>query len=96
VAAKKVAILVRQPQRQYEALRSSLGCLLENHEVAYLVLDHEVRLDDAYQENLDFLEEMEGVRYSNVQANVEQHGFTYLSLAQMGELLREQDIIIPF
>jgi hypothetical protein len=39
---------------------------------------------------------MEGTRFSNYPANVEKHGFGYLSLAQMGELLREQDIIIPF
>ncbi len=93
---KKVAVIVREPHRQYEALRSSLGCLLEDHAVAYLVLDHEVQLDEAFSDNLGFLDEMEGKRYSNHALNVEQHGFTYLSLAQMGELLRQQDIIIPF
>ncbi len=94
--AKKVAILARHPHRQYEALRSSLGCLLENHEVTYLVLDYEVQLDEAYSDNLGFLDEMEGARFSNHPANVEKHGFGYLSLAQIGELLREQDVIIPF
>ncbi len=93
---KKVAVLVRHPHRQYEALRSSLGCLLEDHRVSYLVLDHEVKLDEAFSDNLGFLEEMEGQRYSNHPANVEKHGFAYLSLADMGELLRRQDIIIPF
>lgn len=94
--AKKVAILVRQPHRHHESLRSSLGCLLENHLVSYLVLDYEIQQDQAVLDNLEFLDEMEGERFSNHPANVEQHGFTYLSLAQMGELLREQDIIIPF
>ncbi len=94
--AKKVTILGRHPHRQHEALRSSLGCLLENHMVTYLVVDYEVEKDQAYLENLEFLDEMEGERFSNHMANVEQHGFTYLSLAQMGELLRDQDIIIPF
>jgi predicted NACHT family NTPase len=93
---KKVAVLVRHPHRQYEALRSSLGCLLENHQVCYLVLDHEVALDEAFSDNLGFLDEMEGQRYSNHPANVEKYGFTFLSLADMGELLRRQDIIIPF
>ena len=93
---KKVAILARQPQRQFEALRSSLGCLLENHEVTYLVLDHEVRPDEAFSNNLEFLDDMEGRRFSNVPANVEKHGFGAMSLREMGELLREQDIIIPF
>jgi len=39
---------------------------------------------------------MEGRRYSNHPVNVDQHGFTSMSLAEMGELLRDQDIIIPF
>jgi hypothetical protein len=93
---KKVAVLVRHPHRQYEALRSSLGCLLEDHQVSYLVLDHEVALDEAFGDNLGFLDEMEGQRYSNHPANVEKYGFAYLSLAEMGELLRRQDIVIPF
>ena len=93
---KNVAILVRQPQRQYEALRSSLGCLLENHQVSYLVLDHEVQPDETFSNNLDFLDDMEGRRFSNVAANVEKHGFAPMTLKEMGELLREQDIIIPF
>jgi hypothetical protein len=93
---KKVAVLVREPQRQYEALRSSLGCLLEDHRVSYLVLDQEIQPDEAFSDNLGFLDEMEGRRYSNHPANVAKYGFDYLSLAQVGELLRTQDVIIPF
>jgi len=93
---KKAAVVVRHPQRHYEALRTSLGCLLEDHQVSYLVLDEEIKPDEAFADNLGFLEEMEGRRYSNVPANVEEYGFTYLTLAEMGELLRRQDIIIPF
>ncbi len=93
---KKVAVLVRQPHRQYEALRSSLGCLLEDHRVSYLVLDHEIQADEAFLDNLGFLDEMEGRRFSNNAANVGKYGFTPMTLAQMAELLRDQDIIIPF
>jgi hypothetical protein len=93
---KKVAVVVRQPQRQYEALRTSLGSLLEDHQVTYLVLDHEVALDEAFSDNLGFLDEMEGRRFSNHPANVEKHGFGFLSLTDLGELLREMDIVIPF
>ncbi len=93
---KKVAVLARHPHRQYEALRTSLGCLLEDHAVTYLVLDYEVQLDEAFTDNLGFLDEMEGFRYSNHPVNVSEHGFAYKSLEDMGELLRDQDIIIPF
>jgi hypothetical protein len=100
---KKVAVVARERQRHYEALRTSLGCLLEDHQVSYLVLDEEIQPDEAFTDpdeaftdNLGFLEEMEGRRYSNHPGNVEKYGFTYLDLAAMGELLRSQDIIIPF
>jgi len=93
---KKVAVLARHPHRQYEALRTSLGCLLEDHAVTYLVLDYEVQLDEAFSDNLGFLDEMEGHRYSNHPVNVSEHGFAPKSLEEMGELLRDQDIIIPF
>jgi hypothetical protein len=93
---KKVAVVVRDPQRQYEALRTSLGSLLEDHQVSYLVLDEEIHPDEAFSDNLGFLDEMEGRRYSNQPANVEKYGFSPLTLAEMGELLRQQEIIIPF
>ncbi len=93
---KKVTVLVRQPHRQYEALRSSLGCLLEDHAVTYLVLDHAVQLDEAFTDNLGFLDEMEGRRCSNHPVNIQEHGFAPITLTEMGQLLRGQDIIIPF
>jgi hypothetical protein len=93
---KKVTVLARYPHRQHEALRTSLGCLLENHFVTYMVLDYEAQLDEAFANNLEFLDDMEGMRFSNVPVNAERHGFVYKSLAEMGELLRDQDIIIPF
>jgi len=93
---KKVAVLVRDQDPQYEALRTSLGCLLEDHQMSYFVLDHEIDPDEAFSDNLGFLDEMEGRRYSNVPANAEKYGFTLMDLAEIGELLRQQDIIIPF
>jgi len=93
---KKVAVIVRHPERQYEALRGSLGCLLEDHRVSYVVLNEEIFPDEAFTDNLGFLDEMEGLRYSDHPANVAKYGFTYLNMPQLGELLRHQDIIIPF
>ena len=93
---KKVAVVVRAPERHYEALRSALGCLLEDHQVSYVVLDQEITPDEAFSDNLGFLEEMEGQWVSNHPANTEKYGFTHLSLPEIGELLREQEIIIPF
>ncbi len=93
---KKLAVIVRDREQQYEALRSSLGALLEIPSVQMFVLDHEIEMHEAYQENMEFLDEMEGERYSNNKANVEKYGFKYASLEEIGEMLKEADIIIPF
>lgn len=93
---KKVAVVVCEPKQHYEALRSALGCLLEDHQVSYVVLDREIDPDEAFRDNLGFLEEMEGRSYSNHPANAEKYGFTHLSLPEISELLREQEVIVPF
>jgi len=93
----KVAVLIRKPEQQYEGLRSSLGMLLYNTEVQMFVLDNEIaNMDEAYEDNMGFLDEMEGERFSNNQANVEKYGFKYATVEQIGEMLREADLVISF
>lgn len=94
---KKVAVLINNVNQQYEGLRSSLGMMLYNTAVQMFVVDQEIaNMDEAYQDNMAFLDEMEGERFSNNLANVEKHGFKYASIEQMGEMLRQADLIIPF
>lgn len=92
----KLAVVIRDKEQQYEGLRSSLGALLEMAEVQMFVLDHEIEMHEAYQENMEFLDEMEGERYSNNQANVDKYGFKYADIDQIGEILKEADLVIPF
>ncbi|MEJ2098958.1 MAG: hypothetical protein P8X68_03150 [Desulfobacterales bacterium] len=94
---KKVAVLINNENQQYEGLRSSLGMMLYNTAVQMFVVDKEIaNMDEAYKDNMEFLDEMEGERFSNNLANVEKYGFKYASVEQMGELLRQADLIIPF
>lgn len=94
---KKVAVLIEDADRQYEGLRSSLGMLLYNTEVQMIVLNHEVaHMDEAYKENMEFLDEMEGERFSNNQVNVKKYGFKYAATEQIGVMLREADLVIPY
>ena len=94
---KRVAVLINEPKQQYEGLRSSLGMLLYNTEVQMFVLNHEIaQMDEAYEDNMGFLDEMEGERFSNNKTNVEKYGFKYANLKQIGEMLREADLVIPF
>ena len=93
---KKVSVLIKDKDRQYEGLRSSLGLLLEQHVVAMYVLDHEVTMTEEYQDNMGFIDEMGGARYSNVPANVEKYGFQPVKLEELADQLRDNDVIIPF
>lgn len=94
---KKVAVLIKDVEQQYEGLRSSLGMLLYETEVRMFVIDHEIgNMDEAYKDNMEFLDEMEGERFSNNRANVEKYGFKYATIEQIGEMLREADLVVPF
>ena len=94
---KTVAVLVNDEAQQYEGLRSSLGMMLYNTFVQMFVVDKEIdNMDEAYHDNMEFLDEMEGERYSNNRVNVDKYGFKYASIEKMGEMLRKADLIIPF
>jgi len=93
---KKVAVLVKDKDRQYEGLRSSLGLLLEKHVISMFVLGHEVTMTEEYQDNMGFIDEMGGARYSDVPANVEKYGFQKITLDEIPAKLAENDLVIPF
>ncbi len=94
---KKIAVVIRDPQQQYEGLRVSLGALLDEVEVEMFVLNHEIaNMDEAYRDNMEFLDEMEGKRFSNNPVNVEKYGFTWASVGDIGKRLARADIVIPF
>lgn len=93
---KKVAVLVKDKDRQYEGLRSSLGLLLEQHVISMFVLNHEVTMTEEYQDNMGFIDEMGGARYSNVPENVQKYGFQPVTLADVAAKLAEAELVIPF
>ena len=94
---KKVVVLIKDIDQQYEGLRTSLGLLLEDAEVQMIVLDNEIgNMDEAYHDNMEFLDEMEGERFSNNQFNVDKYGFQYVTMADVATRIKEADIVIPF
>ena len=95
-AGKKVAVLIKDKDRQYEGLRSSLGLLLENHAVSMYVLGHEVTMTEEYQDNMGFIDEMGGARYSDVPANVEKYGFQPVTVDDIPAKLAESQLVIAF
>ncbi len=93
---KKVAVLIKDKDRQYEGLRSSLGLLLESHKVSMYGLNHEVTMTEEYQDNMGFIDEMGGARYSNDPANVEKYGFQKVGLDEIPAKLAEAQVVIAF
>jgi hypothetical protein len=93
---KRVAVVIKDQQRQYEGLRSSLGLLLEDHQIDMFVLNHEVDMTEEYFDNMGFIDEMGGSRFSNVPANAEKHGFQLVSLEEVAQKLGDHEIVIPF
>ncbi len=94
---KKIAVLIKDKEQQYEGLRTSLGLLLEAAEVQMFVLHHEIAdMDEAYHDNMEFIDEMEGERFSNHSANVEKYGFKHVTLTDTARMISEADVVIPF
>ena len=92
-----VTVLIKDVQQQYEGLRTSLGLLLHATDVSMVVWDNQVdNMDEAYADNMEFLDEMEGRRYSNNQTNIEKHGFQPLDQQGLGELINASSLVIPF
>jgi hypothetical protein len=103
---KKAVVLIKDPEQQYEGLRTSLGLLLESVEVKMIVLHHEVAAlaakdedEEAFEEyfdNMGFIDEMDGERYSNNQRNIDEWGFKPAPPDVIATLLRDADNVIPF
>lgn len=94
---KKVAVPIRDSEQQYEGLRTSVGALLDGADVTMVVLTHEIEnMDEAYQDNMEFLDDMGGERISNHMANAEKFGFQHATLREIARKLKTFDLIIPF
>ncbi len=80
-----------------DGLRSTLGLSVANHYSFAAVIDNELSpFDDYNAENLEWVRDMEGDVYTNVQANVDKNGLTLTSIEELGQKLREMDKIVPY
>ena len=94
---EKIAVLIKSVDQQYHGLCLSLGALCDEVEIQMMVLNHEVAdMDEAYQDNMEFFDEMKGQRISNHMANAEKFGFEHATIKEIAQRLREADLVIPF
>ncbi|MDD3617768.1 MAG: hypothetical protein RBR09_01800 [Desulfobulbaceae bacterium] len=94
---KKAIIIIRNKDYALDGMRSALGLAVENMYSYAHLLDTEIdKLDDNNQDRLEMLRDMEGEVYSNVQANVDNNGLELMSIEELGEKLREMNVIVPY
>ena len=80
-----------------DGMRSTLGLSVANHYSFAAMIDLTLSpFDDYNAENLEWVRDMEGDVYTNVQANVDTNGLTSASIEELGQKLREMDTIVPY
>jgi hypothetical protein len=92
---KHCAVVVRRPQDVWEGTRTALGLAAHNYWAYLFLLNVEVEMTEALEENLEWLDEMECPCFTNMEANVE-HGFTLMPLETLARELKKMDLVIPF
>lgn len=94
---KKTLFIIRNKDYVLDGMRSGLGLAVENMYSYAHLLDTEIdKLDENNLDRLEMLRDMEGEVYSNVQANVDNNGFEAMSVEELGEKMREMDVIVPY
>jgi len=95
--SKKCAFLLVNSDYTLDGTRSALGLAVENmYANAYVLYNEIPEMSDYHRENIDWLRDMESDVYSTVDANVERHGLTKITLEEIGQQLREAEYIIPY
>ena len=94
---KKCCFIYRNKDYVVDGMRSALGLAVENMYSYGVVMDVEMEtLDEHNLESLEMLRDMEGEIFSTVPANVEKNGLESIDLEEIGEKLRDMDIIVPY
>ena len=62
-----------------------------------VVMNHTLgKFDDYNAENVEWIRDMEGEAYTTEQANADTNGLTLLTLEEVGQKLRDIDVIVPY
>ncbi|HIJ91738.1 MAG: hypothetical protein OEV91_08145 [Desulfobulbaceae bacterium] len=95
--SKKVCFMLAHLDYTLDGLRSCLGLAVENMYSFAVVMKNQLPpLDDYNKENIDWIRDMEGDVFSTVPANCENEGLGSLTIEELGQKLREMDVIVPY
>jgi len=95
--SKKVSFLFVNSDYTLDGIRSTLGLAVENmYSYANILYNELPQLDEYNSENIDWIRDMEGDVFSTVPANVEKNNMTAITLEEIGQQLRDADIIVPY
>ena len=95
--SKKVFFVTRHKDYVHDCMRSTLGLAVENMYSYCAVLDAEVdKFNEYHSENLDWIRDMEGEVFTTVDANVSTNDLAKTTIEEIGQKLREMDVIVPY
>ena len=97
--SKKVCFMYPSNDYLLDGIRSALGLAVENMYAYGVVLYSEIpenTMTDYHKENIDWVRDMEGEVYSIPDVNVEKYGLAKMTLEELGQKLRDMEIIVPY
>ena len=95
--SKKVCFMLVHPDYTLDGFRSCLGLAVENM-YSYAVSMHKLPapLDDYNKENIDWIRDMESEVYSTIPADCESEGLAPITIEELGQKLRDMDVVVPY
>jgi hypothetical protein len=97
---KKIAFVVKNSDDLWECTRSAIGLGVENVYVALFIIDAAIEMEqqaEAYRDQLEMINDLEGHIFTNVLKNTEQFGLIeFMPLHEMAQKIREYDLMTFF
>lgn len=95
--SKKVLFMYPSEDYILDGVRSALGLAVENMYAYGVVMNTDIaEISEYHSENIDWVRDMEGEIYSVPQSNVDKHGLAKITIEELGQKLRDMDVIVPY
>ena len=93
---KRVAVIIRDIEKQEEAMRTVQGLNDKGNSIELFVLEHDLEMfSNLFTQNRDLLDKISGC-YSDNPLNNDRFNFQYATGETMAVRLKKADLVIPF